>query len=522
MFFTFLLISVTIMEKIRQTDYFAIIYLGGFVGLVTFFFILACSEIFCQNCLYRSSSNLFLPQAHCAHSYYTTPKPVTPPPPYHLFAPPQYIDIVKDCDRGKMVQCACPPGTPCPPYSRERTQGRSQGDRTDLVSIIQIEETSQPFQVTPAAPFISMLSGEAADSDKKNTSENSAANFENKTVENTEEIYIHRNPTEPILCSCHKLESGCSPTLQTSPTRSDNLVRQSISFLEYSTGQENLTALRNSISFNDNYLDRQNLISSDEKLLESTNPLVEDQSSFEQHSTSIERVNETEKTALSEFMKDNKQFRNQLKSRIRNSVSFSSSQNSNCSDQLEKQYKHSVSYTEQIDKAVDDHMSRLNLKQHQHSSCFAIGSLHHSIPELIKLSDDKVSSGFIGNSQQNQRTYLGSIISNGQTAAHSKDSLAEYLLDTSCIRLNNPTLIEEDCNKASPRYKTDLGLNNDIERGSNTCEQTTNTCDQATSTCYTWTNASRQDSADERAENLKTKIFFINDLDDDDDINEIS
>lgn len=375
--------------------------------------------------------------------------------------------------------------------------------------------------MTPTTPYISMFSGEASlgGNVTKETAhiENGTATSENKTVKNAGEIYeVHRVSTEPILCPCRKQESGIKTPFQSSPMQSDNSVRQSISFIEYSTGQENRSTFRNSISFNDQtYFDRQSLFSSDQPP-ESTNRLIKDHSNFENSSTNTEKVNETEKTALSEFMKDSKQFRNQLKTRIRNSVSFSSSQNSNCSDQLENQCKHSISYTEQIDKAIafmDEHRNRTNLKQHQHSSCFAIGSLHHSIPELIKLSDDKVTSkSFIGNSHQNQRTDRDNgELCHGQSIALSQDSLAGNLLDTSGIRLTNPSPIQEDYNKASSHsnlseHKTDLGLYND-----------TNTCHQATNTCSTWTGLSLQEPADVmHAENLKTKIFFINDRDDED------
>ncbi|KAE9535859.1 hypothetical protein AGLY_007760 [Aphis glycines] len=80
----------------------AVWYLAAFGGLVLFFFVVTCSELFFGNPIYTRRP-VELPHAgylrrhvygirnHGQHNY----KPETPPPPYHLFAPPSYDDTVK-------------------------------------------------------------------------------------------------------------------------------------------------------------------------------------------------------------------------------------------------------------------------------------------------------------------------------------------------------------------------------------------------------------------------------------------
>lgn len=82
----------------------AVWYLAAFGGLVLFFFVVTCSELFFGNPIYtrrpvdlphagylrRHVYGIRSQQHH--HGHYA---PETPPPPYHLFAPPSYDDTVK-------------------------------------------------------------------------------------------------------------------------------------------------------------------------------------------------------------------------------------------------------------------------------------------------------------------------------------------------------------------------------------------------------------------------------------------
>lgn len=81
----------------------AVWYLAAFGGLVLFFFVVTCSELFFGNPIY-THRQVELHHAgylrrqvygirnhHLQHRY----TPDTPPPPYHLFAPPSYDDTVK-------------------------------------------------------------------------------------------------------------------------------------------------------------------------------------------------------------------------------------------------------------------------------------------------------------------------------------------------------------------------------------------------------------------------------------------
>ncbi|XP_026685169.1 uncharacterized protein LOC103517163 [Diaphorina citri] len=385
------------MEKVRQTDIFAIVYLGGFIGLVTFFFILACSEIFCQNCLYRSASSLFLPQAQCTHSYYSTPKPVTPPPPYHLFAPPQYMDIVKDFDSskantpglvrieaakggkmtsgkatsgGKMTSSPSPCGCACPSYNsamqRAPQAGAPQG--TNLVSIINLDDQPcPPYQVTPAAAaYLNIINENGRDVRTGNVrGKGDGENWEKSSTgkRTGEETYkVHRIPTEMSVCGCRTRESDKVKSIP----KTANLVKHSLSFIERTAPQTDST-FKNSVSFTEpSYFGRHFKMSPTEKI--------------ESHFSPAEKMNDADRTALSSFQEDSKQFKQQLKTRIRNSQSFSASPN--CTDQLVNQVKHSVSYTERINAVTsDDHLNLTNLKQC--NSCFALRS-HCS---LITLPD---------------------------------------------------------------------------------------------------------------------------------------
>lgn len=68
-------------------------YLGAFGGLVTFFLIIVCSEFCFGNAMYRRHNpNEYINRVNVyADAYF----PQTPPPPYHLFAPPTYTDTLQ-------------------------------------------------------------------------------------------------------------------------------------------------------------------------------------------------------------------------------------------------------------------------------------------------------------------------------------------------------------------------------------------------------------------------------------------
>lgn len=71
-------------------------YLGAFSGLITFFLVVTCSEWCCGNHLYtRHYGANHIYANSFTHTSYRPPE--TPPPPYHLFAPPSYNDSVKNC-----------------------------------------------------------------------------------------------------------------------------------------------------------------------------------------------------------------------------------------------------------------------------------------------------------------------------------------------------------------------------------------------------------------------------------------
>ncbi|KAL1451790.1 hypothetical protein WDU94_006136 [Cyamophila willieti] len=409
----------SIMHKLRHTDVFAIIYLGGFIGLVTFFFILACSEIFCQNCLYRSSSNLFLPQAHCTHSYYTTPKPVTPPPPYHLFAPPPYMDIAKAVnnvsqsaktvshtilhieasERNKSstngTPCVCP-GTPCPPYSRDQT-GVSQGSHiSPLVSVISLEEQScPPYQGSP----VSLHKTTNSTSVHVENERNKTGFQQYNTVKHQgEPIYeVHRIPSKPIPCC--KYDGTTDTIIKSSPNTGDHTVRHCVSFIECSDNRQvNTYRFKNSVSFSE----QTGLTSSTES-----------------------KMNEIERLALANFLRENRQFKNQLKTRIRNSLSFTSNHSVEMED---PGVKHSVSYAEHMDNAcrtLDELEDKVYLGKQHCRSCIAISSLHSSIPEFRTMSIDKPLVDFsnVHTDKHHQRTQNGGDLFSNRAGPHQSTEI---------------------------------------------------------------------------------------------------
>uniref|UniRef100_A0A1B6DNI1 Uncharacterized protein n=1 Tax=Clastoptera arizonana TaxID=38151 RepID=A0A1B6DNI1_9HEMI len=69
-------------------------YLGAFGGLVTFFIIVTCSEWCFGNHMYtRHGTNQLYINAFQSTFLEAERTPETPPPPYHLFAPPSYSDL---------------------------------------------------------------------------------------------------------------------------------------------------------------------------------------------------------------------------------------------------------------------------------------------------------------------------------------------------------------------------------------------------------------------------------------------
>ncbi|XP_050446134.1 uncharacterized protein LOC126848884 isoform X2 [Cataglyphis hispanica] len=64
-------------------------YIGSFGGLVAFFLIVSCSEWCCR----RGGRPLTVPYAQRAETINTPGVTETPPPPYHLFAPPSYDSV---------------------------------------------------------------------------------------------------------------------------------------------------------------------------------------------------------------------------------------------------------------------------------------------------------------------------------------------------------------------------------------------------------------------------------------------
>ncbi|RLU22197.1 hypothetical protein DMN91_006578 [Ooceraea biroi] len=64
-------------------------YIGSFGGLVAFFLVVSCSEWCCR----RGGRPLAVPYAQRAETINMPGVTETPPPPYHLFAPPSYDSV---------------------------------------------------------------------------------------------------------------------------------------------------------------------------------------------------------------------------------------------------------------------------------------------------------------------------------------------------------------------------------------------------------------------------------------------
>lgn len=88
----------------QDADMWSVIwYLGAFGGLVTFFVVVTCSEWCFGNHLYtRHGTNEIYINAFQPTSFQESQQaPETPPPPYHLFAPPSYSDLFGSVKGGK-------------------------------------------------------------------------------------------------------------------------------------------------------------------------------------------------------------------------------------------------------------------------------------------------------------------------------------------------------------------------------------------------------------------------------------
>lgn len=121
-------------------------YLGAFGGLVLFFFVVTCSELFFGHPMYvRRQSNL--PHAgnlrrHVYGLRNQKQKAETPPPPYHLFAPPSYDDLQVKGNGLDKPKFLLPPG--CPTHNQRH------------VYVVPVNETGQPVAEAVAASAADM------------------------------------------------------------------------------------------------------------------------------------------------------------------------------------------------------------------------------------------------------------------------------------------------------------------------------------------------------------------------------
>lgn len=94
----------------------AVWYLAAFGGLVLFFFVVTCSELFLDNPVH-ARRQLELPHARDLRRHWRQRNssmagyfgPETPPPPYHQFAPPSYDDFIKSEKQKRPHLTAKPP-----------------------------------------------------------------------------------------------------------------------------------------------------------------------------------------------------------------------------------------------------------------------------------------------------------------------------------------------------------------------------------------------------------------------------
>ncbi|XP_044731949.1 uncharacterized protein LOC123294841 [Chrysoperla carnea] len=91
----------TVVKANRHFDPWSIVwYVGSFGGLVIFFLVVSCSEWCCRRDTVANSSLNNRRQRCRLHEDYQSQSqhvPETPPPAYHLFAPPAYESVYKDC-----------------------------------------------------------------------------------------------------------------------------------------------------------------------------------------------------------------------------------------------------------------------------------------------------------------------------------------------------------------------------------------------------------------------------------------
>ncbi len=83
-------------EPTAMESWCVIWYLGAFGCLVCFFLIITCTELFFGNPLYRTENlNTFVHGMLSGQQHQKPFVPETPPPPYHLFAPPDYNETIQ-------------------------------------------------------------------------------------------------------------------------------------------------------------------------------------------------------------------------------------------------------------------------------------------------------------------------------------------------------------------------------------------------------------------------------------------
>lgn len=123
-------------------------YLGAFGSLVCFFLIITCTELFFGNPLYRDNNlNAFVQSIMSNENKSYVPE--TPPPPYHLFAPPDYYETIQktESDKRKSLDVFVVPVhagkcSPDPPRFEEVT--RKMVD--DKLSVVVVAGKSNPVE----------------------------------------------------------------------------------------------------------------------------------------------------------------------------------------------------------------------------------------------------------------------------------------------------------------------------------------------------------------------------------------
>jgi hypothetical protein len=88
---TFHLLCLCLSENKREVDPWSLVwYMASFGGLVTFFLVVSCSECCCSKRATRTPRSVSTTRPVELPPEVTQWVDETPPPPYHLFAPPSY------------------------------------------------------------------------------------------------------------------------------------------------------------------------------------------------------------------------------------------------------------------------------------------------------------------------------------------------------------------------------------------------------------------------------------------------